>query len=60
MGTIGYYVRYGDVEQTSKAIHKALKSDKGKFARKRIMERFPLSHREENLKIILNNLKDVK
>lgn len=60
IGTTGYYVGYGNVEKTSAAIYKALKSDKGKLARKRIMERFPLSHREENLKTILNDLKEVK
>ncbi|WP_286242687.1 glycosyltransferase family 4 protein [Methanobacterium ferruginis] len=53
MGDTGFYVSYGDVEATSEAIHKALKSDEGKFARERIVEKFPLSKRERELKRIL-------
>lgn len=55
MGDTGFYVSYGNVEGTSEAINKALKSDKGKFARERIIEKFPLSQRETELKRIINN-----
>lgn len=57
MGSTGFYVSYGDIEGTSKAIHKALKSDKGKFARERIIKKFPLSQREKELRNILKNFK---
>jgi glycosyltransferase involved in cell wall biosynthesis len=56
MGTTGYYVEYGNIEKTSTAIHNALKSDNGEIARKRIMKKFPLSKREEELKKILINI----
>lgn len=49
IGDTGFYVPYGDVETTVKAVKKALKSDKGKEARERIKKMFPLERRKGEL-----------
>lgn len=59
MGKTGFYVDYDDVENTVKAISKALKSDEGKSARKRIMKKFPLSQRETELLKTIETLEGV-
>jgi glycosyltransferase involved in cell wall biosynthesis len=47
----GFYAEYGNVSQTISAIEKAMQSqDKGKQARKRIIENFPQDCREKKLK----------
>jgi len=51
VGDAGFYVRYGNIEETVESIKKAIKCDIGKKARKRIIEKFPISNRE----IILKN-----
>lgn len=52
----GFYVSYGNAEQTAQKIEEALKSDKGKAARDRIKTLFPLEKREEKLIKIINEL----
>jgi glycosyltransferase involved in cell wall biosynthesis len=42
-------VPYGDEKATAEAIKKALNSDKGKEARERIGNMFPLERREKEL-----------
>ena len=49
VGDTGFYVPYGDPKATAEAIDKALKSDKGKAARKWIKNKFPLEKREKKL-----------
>lgn len=49
MGETGYYVSYGNVEATVKAINEALNSGKGKEARRRIKGMFPIERREREL-----------
>ena len=51
VGDTGYYVPYGDIEATAEAIKRALKDGeaKGKKARKRIEEEFPIEKREKRL-----------
>jgi glycosyltransferase involved in cell wall biosynthesis len=56
IGDTGFYVPYGDVKAAADAIMKALTSDKGKEARKRIIEMFPLSKRENILKQRIENM----
>jgi len=56
VGDTGFYVPYGDPEQTAQKIEEALRSDKGKAARARIKTLFPLEKREEKLVKILNAL----
>ena len=56
IGDTGFYVPYGDPKATAEAIKKALKSDKGKEARKRIKRMFPLDKREKNLVQIIDKL----
>lgn len=59
IGDAGFLVPYGDAESTAGAIIKALKSDKGKDARERIIRMFPEEKREKELvKIIKEVLKD--
>ena len=58
IGDTGFYVPYGDPKATAEAIKKALKSDKGKEARKRIKRMFPLERRENELIKVINNLKN--
>lgn len=59
IGDTGFYVPYGDVDKTIKAIKKALNSspELGKKARKRIKERFPTERRKEELLKCLINTK---
>jgi len=52
----GFYVPYGDAKATAEAIKKALNSDKGKKARKRIKTLFPLERREATLFNIVHDL----
>jgi len=52
----GFYVPYGDAKATAEAIKKALNSDKGKEARKRIETLFPLERRETALFNIVHDL----
>jgi len=49
IGDTGFYVPYGDVGATVRAIKKGLKSDNGKEARERIRTMFPLERREREL-----------
>lgn len=56
IGDTGFYVPYNDPEATADAIKKALLSDMGKEARARIIEKFPVSKREEILEDIIENL----
>jgi len=54
VGDAGFYVPYGDPKATAEAIKEALKSDKGKEARERIKNMFPIEKREDELlKVIL-------
>ena len=54
VGDTGFYVPYGDPEVTAEAIKEALKSDKGKDARERIENIFPIERREKELGTIIN------
>ena len=56
VGDTGFYVPYGDPKATAEAIKEALKSDKGKEARKRIKTMFPIKRRERKLIQIVNKL----
>ena len=56
IGDTGFYVPYGDAKATAEAIKKALNSDKGKKARKRIKTLFPLERREATLFNIVHDL----
>jgi len=56
IGNTGFYVPYGDAKATAEAIKKALNSDKGKEARKRIETLFPLERREKELLNIITYL----
>ena len=56
IGDTGFYVPYGDAKATAEAIKKALNSDKGKEARKRIKTLFPLERRETALFNIVREL----
>ena len=56
VGDTGFYVLYGDPEQTAQKIKEALESDKGKAARERIKILFPFEKRELRLVQIINNL----
>lgn len=58
VGDAGFYVPYGDPEHTAEKIIEALKSDKGKVARKRIKTLFPLEKRKEKLIMIINEILD--
>jgi glycosyltransferase involved in cell wall biosynthesis len=49
VGDSGFYVPYGDSKATAEAIKNALKSDKGKEARKRIEKMFNIKRREKEL-----------
>lgn len=51
VGGTGYYVPYGDIKATAEAIKRALRDDgtKGREARKRIEEKFPIQKREKKL-----------
>jgi glycosyltransferase involved in cell wall biosynthesis len=55
VGEAGFYVQYGEPKMTAEGIKEALKSDlgKGKEARERIKNRFPIEKREsEMIKLI--------
>lgn len=54
IGDTGFYAPYGDVNATVAAIKKAIKSNKGKLARERIINRFPIDKREIELKELIN------
>ena len=56
IGGEGFYVPYGDSKATADAIRKALKSKKGRNARKGIEKLFPLKKREERLVSIITDL----
>jgi len=56
IGNTGFYVPYGNAKATAEAIKKALNSDKGKEARKRIETLFPLERREATLFNIVHEL----
>jgi glycosyltransferase involved in cell wall biosynthesis len=56
MGKTGFYVHHRDPKVVANTIKKALKSKKGKEARKRIKEMFPIERREKDLVSIINNL----
>jgi len=56
IGDTGFYVPYGDPIATANAIKKALKSNKGKKARERIKNLFPIEKRERSLVKIIYNL----
>ena len=62
VGDTGFYVPYGDSKATAEAIEKALNSNKGNEARKRIKNMFPIEKREKELKEVINSipLKDTK
>lgn len=49
IGNTGFYVPYGDVHSTVKAIQKALRSQNGQKARERIKKLFPVEKRENKL-----------
>lgn len=49
IGKIGFYAPYGDAKTIAEAIKKALKSNKGKEARERIIKEFPLEKRKKEL-----------
>ena len=48
------------LDEVKKVIKEALRSDKGKEARKRIKNMFPLERREKELKEMINNIYTVK
>ena len=56
IGNTGFYVPYGDAKRTAQAIQKALRSNKGKMARERIKQLFPLERRERELKQLIYQL----
>ncbi len=56
VGSIGFYVPYGDPVATANVIKEALKSDKGKEARERIIQLFPTQKREVMLVNIINQI----
>ena len=58
VGDTGFYVPYRDAMATIDAIGKALKSDKGKAARKRIKDMFPIEKREKELVKIVRKTVD--
>jgi len=51
VGDVGYYVPYGDIEGTAEMIKRALRDGgiKGRRARRRIEEKFPIQKREKKL-----------
>ncbi len=57
VGEAGYYVPYGDVATTAEAIAGSLSDyDKGRNARLRVKERFPLAKRREKLLRLVRSL----
>jgi len=57
VGDTGFYAPYGDETATSEGIKKALTSDKGAMARKRIEDKFSMSKRERELKGLVKSLR---
>ena len=60
VGDTGFYVPYGDPKATAEAIEKALQSDKGEAANKRIKNNFPLKKREKELVDIIEEVIETK
>lgn len=56
VGDTGFYVPFQDENKTAQAIRKALKSKKGKLARKRILELYTLRKREKALIKVIKEL----
>lgn len=56
IGDTGFYVSYGNPEETANAIKIALKSDKGKYARERIKRMFTVEKRKKELVAVINQL----
>jgi len=58
VGDIGYYVPYGDIETTAKAVKRALKDGdaQGEKARKKIEEEFPIEKRQKKLIEVISRL----
>ena len=56
IGDAGFYVTYGDENATAEAIKEALNSNKGKEARERIKNMFPIERREKELVSIINRI----
>ena len=56
VGDTGFYAPYGDSKATAEAIGEALKSDKGKEARERIKNMFPIGRRERELINIIEKI----
>lgn len=56
IGDTGFYVPAGDAKAAADAIRKALISDKGKEARKRIVEQFSVEKREKELLAVIREL----
>ena len=57
IGDTGFYVPVGDPKAAAEAIRQALVSDKGKAARARISERFPVELREKTLVDVIHRLR---
>jgi glycosyltransferase involved in cell wall biosynthesis len=60
VGDTGFYVPYGDPKATAEAIKEALKSGKGRAARERIKNMFPIAKREKRLIEIIIGLMGVE
>ena len=56
VGDTGFYVRYGDSDDTAEKLRRAIASDSGKRARKRIINEFPLEKRKRELIRIVEEL----
>jgi len=56
IGDTGFYVPYGNTEATVEAINKALNSNKGKDARERVKNMFPVENRAGKLIELVNEL----
>jgi len=57
VGDAGFCVEYGDVDGLTAAVRQALRSDRGADARRRVEERFALSHRLESLRSAVNEVR---
>ena len=60
VGDTGFYVSYDNPETTAEAIKGALKSNKGKEARDRIENVFPIERRKKDLIQIINEVMTCK
>lgn len=56
VGDVGFYAEYGNVEETAQKIKEALRSNKGKDARQRIINNFHIDNRKERLRQIIEDL----